>query len=222
MTPAGRPGAVTRVKVCGITSEADRAAAAAAGADALGFVVDVTVDTERELSPGRAAALIEDAPPFVTTVLVTMPTDADHALELVSATGADAVQIHSDLPVEDVEAVADETSARIVKAIDADRDAARRYAPAVDALLVDSRADDGAGGTGRRTDWGTASAIREMADRPVVLAGGLDPGNVADAVDAVRPYGVDVSSGVEAREGRKDHEAVRAFVEAAKRRPITP
>lgn len=213
---------MTRVKVCGITTGADRDAAVAAGADALGFVADVAVDTDRELAPERAAALIADAPPFVTTVLVTMPTDATHALDLLDETGADAVQIHSDLPVDDVTDVAEATRADVVKAIDADHEAARRYAPVVDALLIDSRGDGGAGGTGRRADWAVASSIRESVDRPVVLAGGLDPRNVAEAVDTVRPYGVDVSSGVEVREGRKDHEAVRSFVEAARRRPVSP
>lgn len=213
---------MTRVKVCGIAAEEDRDAAVAAGVDALGFVVDVSVDTERELAPERAATLIDGVPPFVTTVLVTMPADADRALELLEVTGADAVQIHNDLPVGDVAAVADATPARVVKAVEADRRAVERYAPVVDAVLVDSRDESGAGGTGRRGDWTAAASIRETTDRPLILAGGLAPDNVADAVEAVRPYAVDVSTGVELREGRKDHAAVRSFVRAAKRRPVPP
>lgn len=213
---------MTRVKVCGLTAEPDRDAAVDAGADALGFLVDVPVDTDRELSPDRAAELIAGAPPFVTTVLVTMPDSAARALELLERTGADAVQLHNDLPVEAVGAVAGGTDARVLKAIDADPAAAERYAPVVDALLVDSRTAEGAGGTGRRSDWELAAAIREAADCPVVLAGGLTPGNVADAVAAVEPYAVDVSSGVERAEGRKDHDAVRAFLAAVDRRPVAP
>ncbi|MDZ7701515.1 MAG: phosphoribosylanthranilate isomerase [Halobacteriales archaeon] len=213
---------MTRVKVCGLTTAADRDAAIDAGADALGFLVDVPVETERELSPARAAELIADVPPFVASVLVTMPDSAERALELVEATGADAVQLHNDLPVDAVAAVADGADARVLKAVDADLAAAERYAPVADALLVDSRTAEGAGGTGRRGDWERAAELRAAVDVPVVLAGGLTPDNVAAAVDAVAPYAVDVSSGVERAEGRKDHDAVRAFVAAADRRPLAP
>ncbi len=213
---------MTRVKVCGITAVGDRDDAIDAGADALGFLVDVPVDTERELTPDQAAALIDGMPPFVTSVLVTMPSGPDRALELVEGTGAGVIQLHNDLPVEAVAAVSEATSASVIKAIDADPAAAERYAPVADALLVDSRTESGAGGTGLRGDWDRAAAVRDAVDRPVVLAGGLDPDNVADGVAAVEPFAVDVSSGVERSEGRKDPEAVRAFVEAADRQPVRP
>lgn len=213
---------MTRVKICGIAAGSDRDAAVEAGADALGFLVDVPVDTDRALTPDRAAALVEGVPPFVTTVLVTMPPDADHALELLDATGADVVQIHNDLAVEEVSAVAEATASSVIKATDADRRSVERYAPVADALLIDSRDESGAGGTGRRGDWATAAALREAVDRPVVLAGGLTTENVSEAVEAVRPYAVDVSTGVEVAEGRKDHEAVRSFVETVHRQPVSP
>ena len=213
-----------RVKICGLTTAEDRDAAVEAGADALGFVVDVPVDTDRELEPDRAAELIDDAPPFVTTALVTMPEDADRAVELHEATGADVVQLHNDLPPEAVAAVAEETGARVLKAVSADPEQARRYARVADALLVDSRDETGAGGTGHAHDWETTRAIREAVDVPVVVAGGLAPDNVAGAVRTVDPFAVDVSSGVERREGRKDHDAVRAFVDAvaATGRAVSP
>jgi phosphoribosylanthranilate isomerase len=213
---------MTRVKVCGITTEPDRDAAVEAGADALGFVVDVPVETDRELAPARAAELIDGVPPFVTAVLVTMPDAAERALELLDATGADAVQLHNDLPVDEVAAVRGASSVPVVKAIDADPAAAERYAPVANALLVDSRTNAGAGGTGRQSDWDRAATVREAVDRPLVLAGGLTPENVSDAIDAVGPYAVDVSSGVERAEGRKDHDAVRAFVAAVSQRPVAP
>lgn len=213
---------MTRVKVCGITAEADRDAAVAAGADALGFVVDVPKDTERELVPERAAELIGGVQPFVTTVLVTMPADADRAIELHGRTGADVVQLHNDLSPDAVSRVADETGARVLKAMSADPAEAERYAPVVDALLVDSRDASGAGGTGDVPDWEAARAIRAAVDVPVVLAGGLTPETVGDAVRTVEPDGVDVSTGVERAEGRKDHEAVRAFVAAATRQAVSP
>jgi len=213
---------MTRVKVCGLTTEADRDAAVAAGADAVGFLVDVPVDTARAITPERAAALVAGVPPFVTTVLVTMPADADRAVALHRTTGADVVQLHNDLPPDAVADVAARTGARVVKAVSADLDAAERYAPVADALLVDSRDATGAGGTGRTHDWATTRAIARAVDVPVVVAGGLTPSTVAEAIEVVEPYAVDVSSGVERREGRKDHAAVRAFVAAAKRRPVSP
>ena len=215
---------MTRIKVCGITAEEDRDAAVGAGADALGFVVDVPVDTDRELEPARAAELIADVPPFVTTALVTMPADAERAVELYERTGADVVQLHNDLSPEAVGAVADATRARVLKAISADLEESARYVPVADALLVDSRDSTGAGGTGEAHDWAATRAIRESVDVPVVVAGGLTPDNVAEAVRTVEPYAVDVSSGVERREGRKDHDAVRAFVEAvaSERRAVSP
>ena len=214
----------TRVKICGITEEDDRGVAVDAGADALGFVVDVPVDTTRELEPERAAELIEGLPPFVTPVLVTMPADADRAIELQAITGAGVVQVHNDLPPRAVARVSDATSARVLKAVSADLDQAHRYARVADALLVDSRDETGAGGTGHAHDWETTRAIGASVDVPVIVAGGLDPDNVADAVRTVDPFAVDVSSGVERREGRKDHDALRAFVDAvaATRRTVSP
>lgn len=213
---------MTRVKVCGITAEADRDAAVEAGADALGFVVDVPKDTARELDPDRAAALVAATPPFVSTVLVTMPANADRAVELYRRVGADAVQLHNDLPADAVAAVRERTGAPVLKAVPADPEPARRYAPVADALLVDSRDERGAGGTGEPADRAATRAVAGAVDVPVVLAGGLTPDTVAEAAAAVEPYAVDVSTGVERREGRKNHDAVRAFVAAAKRRPVPP
>ena len=213
-----------RVKICGLTTADDRDAAVEAGADALGFLVDVPVDTDRELDPDRAAELIADAPPFVTTALVTMPEDADRAITLHGATGADVVQLHNDLPPAAVAEVAEGTGASVLKAVSADLEQARRYARVADGLLVDSRDETGAGGTGHAHDWETTRAIRESVDVPVVVAGGLGPENVAEAVRTVDPFAVDVSSGVERREGRKDHDALCAFVDAVAeaRRAVSP
>ena len=213
---------MTRVKVCGLTRETDVDAAVEAGADALGFVVDVPKDTARELDPARASELIAGVPPLVTTVLVTMPDDAERAVALHAATGADVVQLHNDLHPEAVASVREVTGARVLKAVSGDLAEAERYAPVADALLVDSRDATGAGGTGEAPDWEAARAIRDAVDVPLVLAGGLTADTVADAVRTVEPFGVDVSSGVEHREGRKDHDAVRAFVDAATRQAVSP
>ncbi|MFC5972004.1 phosphoribosylanthranilate isomerase [Halomarina salina] len=209
---------MTRTKLCGITSASDRAAAVAAGADALGFVVDVPVDTPRELAPGTAADLVADVPPFVTTVLVTMPEAPGAAADLVETVGTDVVQVHGLDPAA-VSDLAATTDARVVAATDLDGDHAG-YAAAADAVLVDSVDDDGAGGTGETHDWTrTRDLVRTLDDEygtPVVLAGGLTPENVAEAVETVGPFAVDVASGIEAAPGEKDAEAMAAFVRAAR------
>jgi len=204
---------MTRVKVCGTTRVEDAAAAVEAGADALGVIVDVPVDTPREVSPARASEIVASVPPFVSTVLVTM-ADPDRATALADDVGTDAVQLHGD---PDPDAVAAIERPTLVSVDAADTDAAHRYAAVADAVLVDSTDDAGAGGTGRTHDWAAARELRDALDAPLVLAGGLTPDNVGEAVETVAPYAVDVASGVEARGGEKDHDAVRDFVARAKR-----
>lgn len=203
---------MTRVKVCGLTRERDLRAAAAAGADALGVVCDVPVETPREVSPGRAADLVAAAPPFATTVLVTMPESATAAVDLARRVGADAVQLHGDLSPD---AVADVRQTVGTVLVATDHEGAPAYAEHADALVVDSVDESGAGGTGRTHDWARTREVVESLSVPVVLAGGLTPGNVERAVRTVGPYGVDVASGVESAGGRKDHDAVRSFVRRA-------
>ncbi|MFB6068446.1 MAG: phosphoribosylanthranilate isomerase [Halobacterium sp.] len=210
---------MTRAKICGLTTDRDRRAAVDAGADAVGVVTDVPVDSPREVDVDRAADLLAGAPPFATTVLVTMPAAADRALELAARVGPDVLQLHGDLPVGDVAYVAANTDARVLKAVDADDPAGAAYDDVADAMLVDSADDDGAGGTGRTHDWAATREFAAAVDSPVVLAGGLTPANVADAVATVRPFAVDVASGVEAAPGEKDHDAVREFVANARRAP---
>jgi len=207
---------MTRVKICGLTDEADLRAAAAAGADAVGIIADVPVDTPREVAVEQAADLVAAAPPFVTTVLVTMPDAPEHAVELVDRVNPDVVQLHGDLPVGDVAYVAANADAGVLNSVDAANPDAGRYDDVVDALLVDSVDGDGAGGTGRTHDWEATREFAASVDSPVVLAGGLTPENVADAVEAADPFAVDVASGVEAAGGEKDHDAVREFVAIAK------
>jgi len=203
-----------RVKICGITRERDRDVAVAAGADAVGLIAGVAVETPREVSLDRAADLAEGVPPLVTSVLVTMPADADEARRRIEQVRPDAVQVHG-CSVETVAALSD-APAKVVAAVDADADDLAEYAAAADAVLVDSLDEQGGGGTGETHDWErTRSHVADL-DTPVILAGGLTPDNVAAAVETVDPFGVDVASGVEREGGVKDHAAVGAFVERAR------
>lgn len=211
-----------RVKICGLTTETDRDAAVAAGADALGFIADVPVDTPRELSPERAATLVSGAPPLVTTALVTMPESVADAITLQNRVGADALQVHGGLSPGDVRRLTERVDASVIAAVDAQEEDAESYAAAADALLVDSTDDDGAGGTGETHDWERTRRLRERVEAPVILAGGLSPENVARAAEAVNPFALDTATGVEREGGRKDHDAVAEFVNRATRQEVRP
>lgn len=216
---------MTRVKICGITCEKDLQVAIDAGADAVGFLVDVPVDSPREISPDRAAELAALVPPFVTSVLVTMPETPGCAVELARAVEPDAIQIHGTLGAGDLAYLSASTKASVVKVVDAaNPKSARRYDDIVDALLVDSVDDEGAGGTGETHDWKRTREVAADLDSPVVLAGGLTPENVGEAVRAVEPFAVDVASGIEEEttDGRKDPDSVAEFVENAKRARDVP
>ena len=214
---------MTRVKVCGITSREDLQVAVEAGADAVGLLVDVPVDYPREITLERASRLAAATPPFVTTVLVTMPETPEEAVELAETVTPDAVQVHGELGTGDLAYLTASVEARVLKTVSGtEPKRAHRYDEVADALLVDSVDDEGAGGTGRTHDWGRTADVAADLDSPVVLAGGLTPENVADAVRAVDPFAVDVASGVEASGGEKDPDAIAEFVENAKRASPTP
>lgn len=206
----------TRVKICGVTSAEDRDAVVRAGADAVGFIVDVPVETPREIAPDTAAELVEGVPPLVTSVLVTMPADIEEAVTLQERVGADAVQVHSTLSPDELGTLHEQVDATLLVAVDADCEDIEAYSGVADALLVDSTGDKGGGGTGETHDWQQTRDRRRRLDIPILLAGGLTPDNVGEAVETVRPFGVDTASGVEQDGGTKDHEAVRTFVAAVR------
>ncbi|MGM0397862.1 MAG: phosphoribosylanthranilate isomerase [Halobacteriota archaeon] len=206
-----------RVKVCGFTREEDVAMAIDAGVDAVGAIVDVPVETPREISRAHARGLFDGVPPFVTTVLVTMSETVDAALELVERVRPDALQVHAGLSPDEVADLTAAIDADVIVAVDAgSADSAREYATVADAVLVDSTDESGAGGTGRVHDWERTRSLRDELDAPLVLAGGLTPGLVGAAIETVDPYAVDVASGVESDGGIKDWAAVADFVRAAR------
>ena len=208
---------MTRVKICGVTTREDLGAVVEAGADAIGVTVDVPVETPREIDAERAADIVSATPPFVTTVLVTMPDPPASAVGVTERVGPDVVQVHGDSTPDDIASLSADLDARVVVAVSPDD--APRYDTVADALLVDSLDESGAGGTGSTHDWERTRELVSELSSPVVLAGGLTPENVAEAVETVDPFGVDVASGVEGHLGRKDPAAVEAFVRHAGGRP---
>ena len=202
----------TRVKICGITREQDAAAAVEHGADALGFVF--YEPSPRHVSITQAASICRDLPPFVTTVALFVDADDGTIARVVDEVGVDLLQFHGD-ESPDFCARHRRPWIRAVRVRPGvDLLAAQREFGAARGLLLDAYRPGVPGGTGASFDWGSIPS--EMAPR-IVLAGGLDPGNVGHAVRSVRPYAVDVSGGVEAAKGIKDPDKIRAFIEEVRR-----
>jgi phosphoribosylanthranilate isomerase len=202
---------MTRVKICGITSEADALLCVEAGADALGFIF--VEGTPRYVTPERAAAIIAALPPFVAPVGVFADHAPGHVKLVAEACGLRALQLHGDETPEEVAGYA----LPVIKTIKlGSRDDLRSlHDYRVAAFLLDSRARWSEGEPRAPIAWDLA---REAAARAcVVLAAGLTPDNVARAIEVARPYAVDVSSGIEAAPGRKDPARVRRFLEEVRR-----
>jgi phosphoribosylanthranilate isomerase len=196
------------VKICGITRADDAAAAVEAGAGAIGFVF--WPESPRFIDPYRARAIASTLPPFVTAVGVFVNQPLQHVNAVASLVRLGAVQLHGDETPEYAAAV----SSPVVKAVSlGPMDDVRVGAwPASTTLLLDAHDPVMRGGTGRPIDWTAAAAV--AAQRTILLAGGLTPDNVMEAVAQVRPFGIDVSSGVERTPGVKDHRRIRALFEA--------
>jgi len=202
---------MTKVKICGITSLEDALMAVEAGADALGFVF--FDKSPRSIEPGRAARIIAELPPFVQVVGLFVNASLDFVNLTADSCRLDIVQLHGDESPSYCQAV----RRRVMKVFRVR--GMESLAPMADyqvaAFLLDAYSPNAYGGTGASFDWDCALAAKGHG--PIILAGGLDPDNVASAVARVVPYGVDVSSGVESSPGRKDAEKVRRFIREAKK-----
>jgi phosphoribosylanthranilate isomerase len=200
----------TRIKICGITREADLDAAVDAGADAVGFVL--YAKSPRYVPVDRAAQLARRLPTFVTPVGLFVNATDDDIRQAASAIPQLLLQFHGDESVADCDLPARPylRAARMSPGFDL-LDFASQY-PNAQAILLDAHVE-GYGGGGKVFDW---SLIPPNVPRPVVLSGGLHAGNVIEGILRVRPWAVDVSSGVESAKGIKDAEAIRRFCEAVR------
>ena len=198
------------VKICGITNPGDGLGAAEAGADALGFVF--CESSPRQVSIPRAAEIIQNLPRLIVKVGVFVNASEELVVRAMGECGLTLLQFHG----EETPDYCRQFGLMSMKAFRI-RDASSLEALpnyATDAWLLDAYAPDRKGGTGEKFNWDLAVEAQRLG-RPIFLAGGLTPVNVAEAVRKVRPYGVDVSSGVEASPGKKDLEKVKAFIKAA-------
>lgn len=199
----------TRVKICGITRAEDAQAAVAAGADAIGFVFDP--NSPRAVSSEQARAITATLPPFVSVVGVFVDAAPERIRDVLSRVSLSLLQFHGVETPEECGAY----GRAYLKAIRMRDDVVldveeRRFAQAT-GLLLDTFVPDLAGGSGQAFDWSRVPARRS---KPIVLSGGLTPGNVRTAIQHVRPEAVDVSSGVEVSKGIKDPNKIAAFVKA--------
>lgn len=197
----------TRVKICGIKEKTAALAAVQAGADAVGFVF---APGKRTVTPEQAREICSALPPFVTKVGVFVNAPAADIMEIADFAGLDAIQLHGDEPPE----MCLMFRQKVIKAFRVgtkiNHEKINRY-PA-DAYLFDTLVAGQQGGTGKTFDWGL---VKEGFSRPVILAGGLTPENVSEAIAAARPFGVDVSSGVETG-GVKDTGKITEFIRRVK------
>ncbi len=201
----------TRIKICGLTREADVDAAVEAGADALGFVL--WPGSARHVSVARAVVLARRMPPFVTPVLLFVnagQADLDDALQSVPQ---GVPQFHGDETPLQCQAAGRPylRAARMAEGFDL-LDFASRFGDA-QALLLDAHVQ-GYGGAGKVFDWSLLQGVAARVRLPLVLSGGLNPANVTDGIHRVRPWAVDVSSGVETSKGIKDAQLMRQFCQA--------
>jgi len=201
----------TRVKICGITNLKDAAAAVESGADALGFVF--YAKSPRHIEPAKAAVIIKTLPPFVTSVGVFLDETLEGLQNAVSQSGVTCVQLHGGETPE----FCDHVGALVIKAFRIkgfdDLEAIGKYRTG--AYLLDTFKAGVPGGTGQTFDWEIALEAKKLGR--IILSGGLNPGNVLDAVRHVNPYAVDVSSGVEKSPGIKDPGLIRQFIEELKK-----
>jgi phosphoribosylanthranilate isomerase len=201
----------TRVKICGLTRETDVRSAAELGADAVGLVF--YEGSPRAVEIDQAKALIACLPPFVTSVGLFVDARPDYVRAVLDRLTIHLLQFHGDEPPDYCAAFGRPWIKAIRMRGDVDLQRLRAQYAAGTGLLLDTFDPAAAGGTGRQFDWGL---IPQELGREIVLAGGLDAGNVAEAIRRVRPYGVDVSGGVESDKGIKDRRKLAAFMKGVK------
>jgi phosphoribosylanthranilate isomerase len=203
---------MVRIKICGITNLEDARLAADLGAHALGFIF--YPKSPRSVRPDAAREIIRNLPPLVMTVGVFVDEEAEVVRGIAETAGLDWVQLHGQESPE----YCCELKHRVIKGFRIQDSSSLtllpQYQGTVQAMLLDTYKAGTAGGTGETFDWELARQAGELG--PIILAGGLTPGNVAQAIHAAKPAAVDVASGVEAAPGKKDREKLREFLKAVK------
>jgi len=202
-----------RIKICGMTRLDDALCAVEAGVDALGFIF--YQQSSRAITPPAARAIIEQLPPFVDAVGVFVNEELGRVTEIIRDCGLGYAQLHgAESPAYCRELAVLVTPCRVLKAIRVGEETTAaevaRYHEVVRGYLLDTYQKDVVGGTGHAFDWDLIDRLQ--LNKPILLAGGLDVGNIREALERVRPYGVDANSGLEDAPGVKDHDLIRRFI----------
>jgi phosphoribosylanthranilate isomerase len=200
-----------RVKICGITNLDDALAAVYYGADALGFVF--YKGSPRYISYRNSASIIKKLPPLITTVGVFVDEKPSHVEKIISRTCIDVVQFHGNEAPELCNCSRSLIKAIKVKSLES-LEPLDKYKSKVSAFLLDTFTPNALGGTGQTFNWDIAIYAKKFGK--IILAGGLNADNVIEAVKHVKPYGVDVSSSIESKKGKKDHKKIKLFIEKVK------
>jgi phosphoribosylanthranilate isomerase len=209
-----------RFKICGIVSERDAALTIEHGAAALGFLVGLDYDSNDAITAAAASTIIAGLPPFISSVLVTHQADAGWIVRTAREMRCTTVQLHGDFALDKIPYLRAElpnvSLSRVVHVMDDSAIAfAKKVANAGVAIHLDSRSGSRLGGTGKVHDWSISARIVQAVNVPVVLAGGLNADNVRAAIETVKPYAVDVNSGVDMPDGpHKSPERLQAFAKA--------
>lgn len=203
---------MAKIKICGITNLDDALYAVDAGADALGFIF--YKKSKRFIEPESAKTIIDKLPPFITKVGVFVNESGSRLIETQKTAGFSVFQLHGD----ETPSFCNQLEKKYIKAIrvgiEQSIENVRLYD--TDCFLFDAFSDDEYGGTGKTFDWNLLDNSY-LKDKFVILSGGLNHENVSEAINIVKPYAVDVSSGVEKSPGIKDHKKIKQFIEAAKK-----
>ena len=207
------------IKVCGIQNVNEALGAIEAGANTIGMLIGVPEYVKDSISPETARKIVTAVPENIRTVMVTHLLEIEKIADLAEYTRVSAVQVHNELSVNDLALLRKKLQGlEIIKAVHVVDEAsviqAKMYEPYSDMILLDSKSGDRIGGTGKTHDWGISKKIVEQAEVPVILAGGLNPGNIEEAVKKVKPSRIDANSGLEHEDGSKDFNKIRLFAKA--------
>lgn len=208
---------MTKVKICGITNYDDASMAADLGADALGFIF---ASSPRKIDTDRAMEIIKKLPPFVKSVGVFVNENIKKVIDISEYCGLDIIQLHGDESPE----ICRRLMPRAIKALRIKNDSSipenySEYRGNIKAFLLDTYSDKLAGGTGKTFNWDMAVKMKTLGV-PIILAGGLNPSNIEEAIQKVNPYGIDVGSGVEEKPGKKDHSLMKELFDRLEKKGI--
>ena len=211
---------MTQIKICGITNEDDALQVALLGANYIGFLVEISF-SEDKVTRQQAKAIIKKLPLEIQPVFVTYLQKAAPIIEIAKEINPAIIQLHNDIEIKEIGKIRKALpKIKITKTIsvvneDSTKEA-KKFEKYVDFILLDSKVGNKKGGTGKVHNWEISAKIVKSVKKPVFLAGGLSPDNVQEAIKKVKPYAVDVNSGVKAKARKKDSEKLKLFIERAK------